>query len=186
MRRHAGSLVVTSRNWSDKRLLREKTSSRYTAIAMWSHQAHSSRAKGCFGTRQDWKTHRWIRMGRNERMVHEADLVLKSLLSLLGSRTYNSIDWADRRDIVFVTHSFLKESIADLPCKNARILLLVLLNLGDNIGGSDLWLAPTNDSWLYRPRLIVSGKTMVDMLWWDLVDEDSSHAPGDKGSPHTA
>jgi hypothetical protein len=41
-------------------------------------------------------------------VVHEADLLLQSFLSLLSSRTNDTIDRADGRNIIFVAHTFLE------------------------------------------------------------------------------
>ena len=67
-------------------------------------------------------------IGRENVRVTEPSFILKCFLSLLCSRSDDSVDRTHGRNAVLIADAILEKSIANLPRKNTRILLLVLFD----------------------------------------------------------
>ena len=87
-----------------------------------------------------------------------AALIVDLLHLLLGPGAHDAVDGAHGGDVTLVAHTVLKEPVAYLPGKDARVLLLVALYLHHHVGGGHFGLAPANHSRLNGPCLIVPAK----------------------------
>ena len=89
-------------------------------------------------------------------VVHEAGFLVDDLLPLLGSRANNSVYRAHGGDIVLITDVVLEETVSDLPGEYARVLLLIVLDLGDHVGRGHLRLAAADHTRLNGAGFVVS------------------------------
>lgn len=100
----------------------------------------------------------------------------------------NPGNWTDTGHIVLVTHPFRQQSIADLPCKDARILLLQLPNVIDDFWCCYPWLGAPNGSWEDWSCLMVSCQNLrhASMAHAQLARNitRSDAQPGQLHNPH--